>query len=378
MIWILIRKIRSATKLLNAWVYLAVLNLWYKFKILQGAFTYRRCPPKAIYYYHKENIQGQDYASYYVQSLKAASLFATASHLASPNSIKTLLESSRADCISLFVIKSCGNNDLKIAIDAQDSPTLANQKVHDWCDIYFKSNYWPSYDYSQKIRPIVNGNGMLSHLRLRYITEMRNRPKDLDVSCIIRIWAGGGFDPDHCLKLLAELGKLSCRKFLLAIFTGFNEDSQDLKTYIRFCTASSIPYSLKPIDYNKLIEVSARSRIVILRNGVSSCIPWRFLDMLCLGACVVFDHQPLVAWPDPLLCGIHYLALDLPPMMLGRKIDSQRSTTSPSSFSRIRLSLEAYLKQDSLVKRVGLNALSYYQSSCSPREVGMYILSDSH
>lgn len=337
----------------------------------------RKTPAQITYFYNLDNTAGQDYARYYVQAIEEMALLRKVSsrQKCSP-SIKALLESSKSDHVALFVIGG-GREQFNIAIDAHDSPPVTNASIYRWCDIYFKSNYWPSHGYGGKVRPIINGNGLLDHLRLRHIARLRDLPKDFDICCIVRIWAGLGFDPGHCLELLSKISKINCKKFLLVVFCGFEEGDQSLESYVQECMAHSIPYSFEPIDYNQMIHISARSRVVVLRNGVSSCIPWRFLDMLCLGACVVFDHDPVVSWPDPLVRDQHYLSLDLFPSALRQAIGGQGAFAETSSDHDVTERIETYLEREDRLEEVRCNAVSYYLANCAPRQLGDYILSNA-
>lgn len=357
-------------------MYLVALCLAYALRILQDTIANGKPPARIIYFYDPDNSSGQEYARFYVQALETVGLLRkVSSRHRCPATIKALLDSSKSSHVGLFVITGVGGDQLKIAIDAHDSPPVTNASIYGWCDIYFKSNYWPSQDYGRKVRPIINGNGLLDHLRLRHIARLRGLKKDFDISCIMRIWAGPSFDPDHCLDLLCRISELSCRKYLLAIFCGFKENDQFLRRYIRICRSNSIPYSLEPIDYNEMIGIAARSRAVVLRNGVSSCIPWRFLDMLCLGACVVFDHDPVVRWPDPLIRNQHYLSLDLYPLALRQRTKGNEVFTEAASARDVKEKLETYLERDDLLEDVRCNAINYYLSSCAPRKLGGYVFS---
>lgn len=371
-------KLRSGLWLATSWIYLSTLRLKSALRILRRAMANRKLPTQITYFYDPDNTAGQDYARYYVQALEEVALIRkVSSRQKCPQTIKALLESAKSDHVALFAIGGFGREKLKIAIDAHDSPPVTNPSVYRWCDIYFKSNYWPSHGYGEKVRPIINGNGLLDHLRLRHIARQRGLPKDFDICCIVRIWAGPSFDPGHCLELLSKISKIDCKKFLLAVFCGFEEGDQSLKGYIKKCKSQSIPYSFEAIDYNQMIHISARSRIVVLRNGVSSCIPWRFLDMLCLGACVVFDHDPVVSWPDPLVRDQHYFSLDLFPPSLKQAIGGQGAFVETSGDHDVAEQIETYLEREDRLEKVRCNAANYYLTSCAPRRLGDYILSNS-
>ena len=373
---VVFRKLRSGLWLVSAWFYLATLRLSCVSRILWCAIVSRKAPVQITYHYNTDNAAGQEYAKYYVQALEAVALLRkVSSRQRCPTSIKLLLEAGKTDHVALFVIGGTGRHQLKIAIDSHDSAPVTSLNAYRWCDIYFKSNYWSSLGYGEKVRPIINGNGLLDQLRLRHIAQLREFPHDFDISCIVRIWAGPSFDPVHCLELLTQVSKIDCRKFILAVFCGFEGMDQQLEGYIGLCTTHSIPYTLEPIDYNRMIHISARSRVVVLRNGVSSCIPWRFLDMLCLGACVVFDHDPVVSWPHPLVRNQHYLSLDLFPPALWPMLEAQGASPKACGDHDVAERLTAYLDREDLLENVRRNAVGYYLSNCAPRQLGDYVLS---
>lgn len=374
---LIVRKVCAALWLMQANLYLILVKSGYVLRRYYDRLAQDKPLVNVDYYYSEENLGGREYAKYYVQALGAAACLhkISASHEKCPESIKRLLRLSETDHVSIFLLTHDGNRHVRVAIDAHDSPPVTNQAIYDWCDLYFKSNYWASFKYGSKVKPIINGNALLDHLRLRYIASLRTVKKDIDISCIIRIWAGASFDPRHCLRLLNAVNSLPCSKYVLAIFCGFQEDDKSFVNYIDFCRKSGIPYSLQPMDYNQLIEISSRSNIVILRNGVSSCIPWRYLDMLCAGMCVVLDHAPVVSWPMQLKQGEHYLSMNMLPAALQERFPGMNTLSKDDGDDSCRAEMMRYLNNSELLKKIRSSSVKYYQTYCAPYRLGGFIIS---
>ena len=111
----------------------------------------------------------------------------------------------------------------KVAIDAHDHRNIRSQAIHDWCDVYFKSNRWPTMDYSSKVLPIVTGNAGITLENCRFLRGLRDVKKEFDLLFVGRIWAGGDANVEHNLRLFESLAKVKCKSKLLAVVFNFDK-----------------------------------------------------------------------------------------------------------------------------------------------------------
>jgi len=120
----------------------------------------------------------------------------------------------------------CGYS-LKVAIDTHDHREVRSQAIHDWSDIYFKSNRWPTVDYSPKVLPIPTGNAGITLENCRFLRSLRSVKMELDLVFVGRIWAGGDANVEHNLRLFESLGKVNCKSKLMAVVFNFDRNSQE-------------------------------------------------------------------------------------------------------------------------------------------------------
>ena len=67
---------------------------------------------------------------------------------------------------------------VRFAIDAHDRREIRDPDALAWSDVYFKANRWPGDDYDPKVRPVVNGNGLLDRRKIERLlgdAELRRR-----------------------------------------------------------------------------------------------------------------------------------------------------------------------------------------------------------
>jgi len=79
-------------------------------------------------------------------------------------------------------------------------------------------------------------------------------------------------------------------------------------------------YDLLPIK--QLWEEMASAKIIILRAGKHMCVPWRMIDLLCMGACIVTDSDFNPGWPQKLMAGKHYVSAGI-----NRPVDTSAAST---------------------------------------------------
>ena len=189
---------------------------------------------------------------------------------------------------------------VRFAIDAHDRREVKDPEALDWADVYFKANRWPEDVHPPKVLPIVNGNGLLDRGKIAHLRSLRDAHKEVDVAYVSNVWGGR----EHSLRVFERLAELDCSKDLLAIFPeGFppEEDAENMERL----RALGIPVTRDPVPPRELWRRLARARLVPMRAGKHLCWSWRTIDLLAMGACMVFDALPPPRWPVPIEPGVH-------------------------------------------------------------------------
>jgi hypothetical protein len=189
---------------------------------------------------------------------------------------------------------------VRFAIDAHDGREIRDPEALEWSDVYFKANLWPADDHRSKVRPLVNGNGLLDRRKIAHLRSLRGAPKEVDVAYVSNVWGGR----EHSLRIFERLAELDCTKDLLAVFPeGFPE--AETRENMDRLSSQGIAVTREPVRPRELWRRLARARLVPMRAGKHLCWSWRTIDLLALGACVVFDALPPPRWPVPLEAGVH-------------------------------------------------------------------------
>ncbi|HVN59802.1 MAG TPA: hypothetical protein VMT59_00970 [Gaiellaceae bacterium] len=249
----------------------------------------------------------------------------------------------------------------RFAIDARDNRAVLDQEVLDWSEVYFKANRWPTEQYDPKVVPIVNGNGVLDWSRIAHLRNLRDRPKDIDVVFISRIWGGR----EHNVRLFEELARLGARSDLHAILP-HGADPEDDRAITARLERVGVKCNYETVPPDELWDRLSRARIVVFRSGMHLCIPWRMVDLLAMGACILFDARPLPQWPEPLEAGVHYaeMGIERPPF----------SPPEPTEYAKVGPAVEALLADGARAAELRRNAAVYFDAHAAPERVGEYIL----
>lgn len=252
---------------------------------------------------------------------------------------------------------------VKLVVDSSDAGEIADEGLLDRCDVYAKSNCRQDGAYPPRVVPIANGNPIvLPHLPL--MRELRRRAFQYDCVCVVRVW--GGRDEtsgvEHNLRLLEALNKARCRKFLLAYLVAGDVAAQE-----RRLQSQGISTTRTPVPLRELWEVSAASCVNVIRLGMHNCVPWRFTDMLAMGACVVFDQAPQTVWPVPLVPEQHFLDLGLLTPPEGGQASDEAYAAIPAKIDEIVADLDR-------VQRIRSAAAAYYDDHVEPGAIGRYLL----
>jgi hypothetical protein len=251
---------------------------------------------------------------------------------------------------------------VRFAIDAHDRREIKDPEALEWADVYFKANRWPGDPLDPKVLPIVNGNGLLDRGKIARLRSLRDAPKEVDVAYLSNVWGGR----EHSLRVFERLAELDCSKDLLAIFPeGFppEEDAENMERL----RARGIPVTRDPVPPRELWRRLARARLVPMRAGKHLCWSWRTIDLLALGACVVFDALPPPRWPVPVESGVHVADCDI-----ARPDDTEAAPEA--EYDKVPATIEALLARPEEQRRLRTGAARYFDEHAAPRKVAQYVL----
>ena len=256
---------------------------------------------------------------------------------------------------------------IKVAIDAHDHRNIRSPEILAWSDIYFKTNYWPEMGYEHKVQPLVNGNANLSTETILTHRKLRQSPKLLDMVFISRLWAGGDAYLEHNLRFFEKLAEVGGKTKIQAIFCGFDPSSPEYVACCKRLDRAGVSHSFEHLTYHQLMTLSAQARCVVLRLGVSLCIPWRMVDLLCLGACVVLDNVPYPAWPVSLAHQKNFYSLDL-------RVRPEAEHASDSDYAGMVEKVHALLADPALQQTIRENNQAYFERHAHPVRVAEYLI----
>jgi hypothetical protein len=244
----------------------------------------------------------------------------------------------------------------KFAIDARDNHRVLPEDLDalGWADVYFKANRRPTEEYAAKVVPIVNGNGILDARGIRTLRALRDAPKDLDVVFVSNVWGGR----EHNVRLFKELARHDGPKVLRAVLPAGAPPEDDAHV-IRELEAADVPWTRDTMPPAELWSLLARARVVPFRSGKHLCIPWRMLDLLAMGACVMFDTPPLPQWPVRLEPGVHYADAGV--------------DRDAGAYESLRPTLDALLGDEARRASLTRAAAAYFDEHAAPERVGAYI-----
>lgn len=286
------------------------------------------------------------------------------------NAISTEKRSIESDHVGRYII-NIGGKLVKVAIDSADGRNIRDPRAFDWADFYFKANKWPSVDYPAKVHAIVNGNGLLDSRKIDFLKTLRNQEAKIDLIFISRVWSspeGSGFfnGIEHQIRLFETLASLDCSKKLMAIIPPQYSPKMMDKFLVRLDSAGVL-WTYRMIPASTLWTSLAEAKIVFLRAGMHLCIPWRMLDLLCMGLCIVYDRAPYPQWPVPLLPGKNYMDCDC-------GLGPEQSLPSNENYVRIKEVIESLLFDNPTIERIRKNNCEYFDASACPQEVARYII----
>ena len=251
---------------------------------------------------------------------------------------------------------------VRFAIDAHDRREIRDSEALAWSDVYFKANRWPGDDHDPKVRPIVNGNGLLDRRKIAHLRALREAPKEVDLAYVSNVWGGR----EHSLRVFERLAELDCSKDLLAIFPeGFpaEEDAENMERL----RAAGVPVTRDQLAPRELWRRLAHARLVPMRAGKHLCWSWRTIDLLAMGACVVFDALPPPRWPVPIEPGVHVADCGI-----ARPEDTEAAPEA--EYEKVPATIEALLAQPDEQRRLAAAAARYFDDCAAPAAVARYVL----
>lgn len=261
-----------------------------------------------------------------------------------------------------LVFSGRDSRQLRVCIDSNDDRDVAPEPLA-WCDLYLKTNYWPSVTYPEKVRCLANADPLVIP-QLDTMRAGRTAAKEYDVSMIVRVW--GGRDEvegvEHNLRLIEAVNRGPGRKFLYAYLV-----AGDIERARERLGAQGIPCGTDPIPAAKLWSVTAASRLNVIRLGMHYCIPWRFTGALAIGSAIVLDRRPFTLWPEPLREGENFLSLDV-------ETSSEQPLAPASRYEEVPRKLEAWLADPALAARIGESNARYYDRFVEPEAMGKQIV----
>lgn len=288
------------------------------------------------------------------------------------NKISLCKRSAEADHVGRYLF-DVGAESVKVAIDAADGRLVRDKQAYDWCDIYFKANKWEGVDYPAKVMPIVNGNGGLDEVKLNQIKHMRHQEKKVDLNFMAIIYASSNpkvffNNIEHHTRLFETLSAIKCSKFLKAIVPK-NYSVDIMKDYLKRLDRAGVPWSFSwdGMSSQQFWSHLAESRIVFQRPGKHACISWRMIDLLCMGACVVYDLSPFPNWPVPLAADRNYIDC-------GCGLHRDDSLPPIERYAAIARVIENLLEDNDAMAAVRANNAVYFDRYASPRSVADYVL----
>jgi len=266
--------------------------------------------------------------------------------------------------VGQYIWKDSSQKTVRFAIDAHDKKEIVSPQALEWCDIYFKANLWPSHSYSNKVKPVVNGNGWLDQGNLDRLRELRSSPKEYDLVYITNIMGGRR---EHDVRIFENLARFKGKKYLRASFPTRSYDSSNLLEFQNRLDKAEVPWSFETFDIHELWKLIASSRLLLVREGKYRCLTWRILDLLCMGSFLIMETQPRPVWPTPLKEGENFVSL-------GLDRNDDQDLAADSDYEAIPDRLARMLEHPDLETKLHRSNIEYFENHASPMAVAEYML----
>ena len=264
---------------------------------------------------------------------------------------------------SYYLVTPPGGREVKVCINSDDNGRTIHEPVVAWSDVYFKTNYWPTESYPSKVLPFVNADPLVIP-QIPTFVRYRSMVKQHDVCMVVRVW--GGKDEaegvEHNLRLIEAVSKARASKYLYAYLV-----AGDTAAAARRLEKQGIPCGTQPLPAKKLWQVSAASRLNVIRLGMHYCVPWRVTGAIAIGSGMVLDRAPLTRWPEPLTAGENFVSLDV-------ETGVDQPLAPDAQYAAIPGKIEAWLAERDLAARIGGNNGVYFDRHLAPARVGEHFV----
>jgi hypothetical protein len=265
-------------------------------------------------------------------------------------------------CVGQYLVQDGDGRRHRVCIDSCDYGNLPREELVAWSEVYFKTNFWPSRSYPDRVLPMVNCSPQVLP-RLESLRALRTTAKEFDVCFLVRAWGGrdGLEGVEHNLRLAEAVARLGTRTFVHAYLV-----SGDVEAQARRLERAGVAWSRHPMSMEAYWSIAARSRLCVVRLGMHDCIPWGLTGAFAIGACPVLDRKPLTLWPEPLQPGVHFLDL-------GIDTPADQRVGDPAAYGAVPGRLERWLQQDGLVQGIAARTAQYFDRALHPTRVGAHV-----
>ena len=166
-------------------------------------------------------------------------------------------------------------------------------------------------------------------------------------------------------RLFEQLASVAGNNVLHAIFPPGTPPDEASDGMLRL-SALGVRVSERDIPLTELWELMARAKVVFVRAGKYLCVPWRMIDMLCLGTAMVVDSAFRPEWPEPLQPGVNYLDCGL--------VRPEDTSPAPSEqYPRVADVLTAALHASDMLSEMRRTNARYFDEHAAPERVGVYV-----
>jgi hypothetical protein len=264
----------------------------------------------------------------------------------------------------------------KVAVDAGDGKSIRDPLAHSWSNVYFKNNFWPDMNYGAKVKPLINGDGLLSKKMIQNMVKMRHAEKSMDLYYWTRLWgakqttysqAAHQNIVEYQIRLYEALSKVRCAKNLGIMLpdSGFHGPRRD--AIVKRLKAAGVEYMSPRLSSKEFWNRMAASKIAFARPGDHLCVSFRICSFLGIGACIMYDGEPFPRWHKPLLKGVHY-------EHGGCRMGSDFSLPEDGRYEDLTENIQALLEDEGNMDHIRHEAARYFDRYANPAAVAQHIL----
>jgi hypothetical protein len=249
----------------------------------------------------------------------------------------------------------------RFVIDARDNHVADDEAALAWADVYFKANRWRDVSYPDHVVPLVNGNGFVGPREIELLRSLRATAKEVDVAFISNLWGGR----EHNVRIFEELASSGLSTDLLAVLPE-GADPEDDRILAARLEAVGVRATRKQVPIEELWRRLARARVVVFRSGRHLCIPWRMIDLLAMGATILFDAEPLPQWPSPLRECVQYASIGI-----------ERPAWDPpaeTEYDKVVPAVRDLAADSERRRQLAVEAAAYFDEYAAPHQVARYLL----